>query len=107
MNNNQRLLFAGATIFSVVLLLIQGPIPQDPAYHDFADQRTIFGVPNFWNVVSNLPMLFLGLYGFQMVLRRFQNRPDFSAKWMPVLLTFGIFITSFGSGYYHFAPDNE
>ena len=33
------------------------PIPQDQSYHQFADQRAIFGIPNFWNVVSNLPFL--------------------------------------------------
>lgn len=31
------------------------PIPQPQSYHSFADQRSILGVPNFWNVVSNLP----------------------------------------------------
>ena len=31
------------------------PIPQDQAYHQFADHRTLLGIPNFWNVVSNVP----------------------------------------------------
>ena len=38
-------------------------IGQDPAYHMFADRRTLAGVPHFWNVVSNLPFLFVGAYG--------------------------------------------
>jgi hypothetical protein len=28
------------------------PIAQDQSYHDFADQRTILGIPHFWHVVS-------------------------------------------------------
>jgi hypothetical protein len=36
-------------------LFFAPPIPQDNAYHLFVDNRTIAGVPNFWNVVSNLP----------------------------------------------------
>lgn len=39
------------------------PIGQDPLYHNFSDGRTIYGVPNFWNVISNLPFLLVALYG--------------------------------------------
>ena len=58
-----RLLLAVVTLVTVVALLRHGPIPQDPAYHAFADTRRIAGIPNFWNVVSNLPFLLAGLYG--------------------------------------------
>src|SRR5215471_16952683 len=33
-----------------------------PNYFDFADQRSLFGVPNFWNVASNLPFLFVACW---------------------------------------------
>ncbi|MET0656656.1 MAG: hypothetical protein ABW110_00665, partial [Steroidobacteraceae bacterium] len=39
------------------------PIPQDPGYHLFADARQIGGIANFWNVVSNLPFLVVGIVG--------------------------------------------
>jgi hypothetical protein len=42
-------------IASLVALLPLPPLLQDQAYHQFADQRELFGIPNFWNVVSNLP----------------------------------------------------
>jgi hypothetical protein len=32
------------------------------AYHHFADNRTIFGIPNFWNVF-NVPFLLVALWG--------------------------------------------
>ena len=48
---------------AIVAALVSPRVPQDPAYHLFADQRVIWGVPNFWNVVSNLPFMAAGLYG--------------------------------------------
>ena len=32
-------------------------------YHQFADQQTLLGIPNFWNVVSNLPFILVGAMG--------------------------------------------
>jgi hypothetical protein len=46
-------------------LLLLPPISQDQNYHQFADQRTLLGVPNFWNVVSNLPFIAVGAAGLQ------------------------------------------
>jgi len=34
-------------------LLVLPPVRQDPGYHHFADARTLLGIPNFWNVISN------------------------------------------------------
>jgi hypothetical protein len=39
------------------------PIPQDEAYHNFAGQREVLGIPNFWNVISNIPVFFVVLIG--------------------------------------------
>jgi hypothetical protein len=85
---------------------MQGPIPQDPAYHNFADDRTLMGIPNFWDVMSNLPMFFIGLTGLNYSIKTLNTRGDFVAKWLPVILSFGIFGASFGSAYYHWAPEN-
>ena len=39
------------------------PIPQDPAYHRFADIAAVWrSVPNAWNVLSNLAFLLVGLW---------------------------------------------
>jgi hypothetical protein len=79
------------------------PIAQPLDYHAFVDQRTIWGVPNFWNVVSNLPFLIFGLMGVAQVLRRK------SLPLRPLYFTFfgGACLVAFGSGYYHLAPSNE
>lgn len=82
---------------SLAGLLLLPPIPQDQSYHQFADQRAIFGVPNFWNVVSNLPFLAVGAAG----LWRFRNDPA------TIVLFLGIFLTGIGSSYYHWNPNDR
>jgi hypothetical protein len=53
----------GLMAASLAILPLLPPIPQDPSYHQFADQRTLLGIPNFWNVVSNLPFVLVGAIG--------------------------------------------
>lgn len=77
-------------------LLLVSPIPQDQGYHQFADQRTLFGVPNFWNVVSNFPFIVVGTAG----LVRFHRHAA------TCILFLGIFLTGFGSSYYHWNPND-
>ncbi|MCB0521873.1 MAG: hypothetical protein KDD27_23225 [Saprospiraceae bacterium] len=93
-------------LLTVIGLSLAGPIPQDPAYHGFADQRTLLGIPNFWNVASNLPMLFIGGYLLWHSLAHWHLRPAGVPRWIPLLLGVGVFSAFFGSAYYHWAPDN-
>src|SRR5262245_44027782 len=53
----------GLMAASLAILPLLPPIPQDPNYHQFADQRSLLGIPNFWNVVSNLPFVLVGAIG--------------------------------------------
>jgi hypothetical protein len=48
-------LLIAVTAASLVALLLLPPISQYQSYHQFADQRTLLGIPNFWSVVSNIP----------------------------------------------------
>ena len=45
------------------------PFPQPQAYHYFAEQRALFGVPNFLNVVSNIPFLVVAMLGLGYLLQ--------------------------------------
>jgi hypothetical protein len=83
-----------------VLFATIGPIPQDPAYHALADNRTLFGVPNFFNVATNAAFLVIGLFGLHMAVTR--RVPGASRSW--ALFFFGILLVAFGSAYYHLAP---
>jgi hypothetical protein len=90
-----RLLIAAAALAVLAFFLFVPPITQDQAYHFFGDNRTIFGIPNFWNVVSNLPFALVGLLG----LWKLRGGAD------SVLFT-GVLLTFFGSAYYHLAPSD-
>ena len=90
------IVFSALTVASLAGLLLVPAIPQDQSYHLFADQRTIFGIPNFWNVVSNLPFLAVGAAG----LRRFPGNPA------TVVFFLGVFLTGIGSSYYHWNPND-
>src|SRR5271169_1768267 len=86
----------GLMIASLVALLPLPPLLQDQAYHQFADQRDLFGIPNFWNVVSNLPFIAVGTAG----LLRFRGDAT------TLVLFTGLFLTGFGSSYYHLNPND-
>jgi hypothetical protein len=94
--NRARLLIAAAVALIVAGFFFFVPsIAQDETYHLFADNRAILGIPNFWNVASNLPFAivgFLGLWKLRGALDR-------------VLFT-GVVLTFFGSAYYHLAPSD-
>jgi len=84
-------------VASLVALLFLSPITQDQAYHDFADQRTLLGVPNFWNVVSNIPFVVVGAAGLWRLRRNLAIH----------VLFLGILLTGFGSSYYHLDPNDR
>lgn len=90
------LIFLGLMAASLAVLLLLPRIPQDQSYHHFADQRTLLGVPHFWNVISNLPFVAVGAAG----LRRFHRDPA------TFVIFLGIFLTGFGSSYYHWNPND-
>ncbi len=76
-------------------------IPQDPAYHQFADNRTLLGIPNFWNVVTNIPFVLVGIFGFARLSRTLALRTSY------LLVCIGIILVGAGSAYYHFSPSTK
>jgi hypothetical protein len=95
------------TVLSVAGALFLPATPQPIDYHDFADQRSMFGLANFLDVASNAGFLVVGLAGLVITLRRGTEfeRP---AERLPYAVFFiGVALTAAGSGYYHLAPDNE
>ncbi len=95
-----------ALVVAAVFLFV-APIPQDPAYHAFADGRTLLGVANFWNVVSNLPFLVVGAWGVVYVMRHGHAVCLPGLELAYVVFFSGVFLTAFGSSYYHLAPAND
>lgn len=102
----KQLLFA-VTCFALVAMGFVAPIPQDLAYHHFADQRQVAFLPNFWNVVSNLGFLYvgaLGLYRLYVVQRLVIVTP---IRLLYGMFFLGVTLVAFGSGFYHLHPDNS
>ena len=93
-------------LFGVVGVLMLEPIAQDPEYHLFTDQRTVFNIPNFWNVISSLPFLVVGVLGLYSILRSHRACLIAEMKAAYILFFLGVSLVAFGSGYYHLRPDN-
>src|SRR4051812_24244098 len=79
-------------LLAVIFLLMTGPIAQDQNYHNFADQRKFLGVPNFLNVITNLPFLFVALFGLWEV----RNVKEKDLKQMIFTLFTGFILLTFG-----------
>ena len=102
-----RILLVGIVALIGAMFLLTEPVPQPPAYHQFADDRNIFGTPNFWNVATNIAFLLSGLAGLHVL--RAGEHPGVVRELLPAYRLFfaGIFLTAFGSAWYHLAPANN
>lgn len=83
---------------SVIGALFVPRIPQDPTYHQFADDRTLLGIPNFWNVVTNIPFVLVGIFGLARLARVVALRSGY------LIICLGIVLVAVGSAYYHTVP---
>lgn len=111
---SQNLAYAHVLFLLLVALSLIGiflftpKIPQWPDYHHFADTRSFWGIPNFWNVLSNLPFILVSMLGFILLKRRwtagYLNRKEAIVFF---ILFLGVFSIGLGSSYYHWAPDNN
>jgi len=94
--NRPLIIFLGLMVASLAALPLLPPIPQDQDYHNFADVRAWLGIPNVWNVISNLPFIAAGAVGLA------RCREDAAT----IVIFIGIFLTGFGSSYYHWSPND-
>jgi len=95
------------TVLALAAAFLIPPMDQPLAYHDFADDRSAFGIPNILNVASNIGFLIVGAVGLVVTLgprARFQFSIE---RWPYVIFFVGVLSTAAGSAYYHLAPGNE
>lgn len=109
--HTRLLLIGGVMIAFIVAVCTLPPISQNPSYHLMADQRTLLGVTNFWNVLSNLPFLLVGAFGLRFALKQVGCRRDGAfvhprEAWPYVAFFAGVLLTGVGSVCYHLAPTN-
>ncbi|KAL0801516.1 hypothetical protein Bca101_056692 [Brassica carinata] len=108
--------WGAAIVIFLVLMIVTPTISQSQAYHDFADQRSFFGIPNALNVVSNFPFLIIGLLCLVLCYYpdyfRFRHvtisspHPRVREKVGWTCFFVGVTAVAFGSSYYHLHPDD-
>ena len=101
------LLLLAVVVLITIIALFLPPIPQPLAYHNFADHRGWLGIPNFGDVVSNLPFALVGICGLIFLIQ--PNSATFSdqrERWLYLVMFAALILTAFGSAYYHLAPGN-
>ena len=102
------LILAAVVVAATTLIFARPPIPQSLDYHNFADQRSFVGIPNFLDVISNLPFLIVGIWGL-LVVTSPKHAGSFmtsAERWPYVVFFLGVALTCFGSSYYHLHPTN-
>ncbi|KEH20750.1 uncharacterized protein [Medicago truncatula] len=83
-------------------------IPQPQMYHDFADKRQFFGIPNALNVISNLPFMVIGLIGLMLCHRsNYFNLSSQGELWGWTCFYVAVTSVGFGSAYYHLGPNDN
>ena len=100
------LLPAAVAALIAAIAALRPPIPQPLSYHNFADQRAWLGVPNFGDVVSNIPFAVVGVWGLLVVYTSKAKFADLRERWPYAIMFVGLILTAIGSAYYHLAPDN-
>jgi hypothetical protein len=89
-------------LYLILMILIWPFIPaEDPSgYFAFSDSREVFGIPCWWNVVSNLAILGVGLWGIINFLKN-QSPHD---RYYKLTIAVAAIWTACGSAYFHWNP---
>ena len=102
--NQKAILLVVITVLTLAGTFLLHPVAQSLAFHRFADTRALWGIPNFGNVVSNVPFLVIGTYGLLVVAR---SPVPVAIRCIYLLLFVGVVLTGLGSAHYHWHPDND
>lgn len=103
-----RLLIISLVVgISGLVTLLAPPFAQPLDYHDFADQRRILAIPNFWNVLTSLAFVLAGGLGLQALV--WQNSLTLVPALKPAYRLFfiAVALVGIGSAFYHLAPSNS
>jgi hypothetical protein len=100
-------ILVATAVAAVVWAVLTPRIPQDPRYHLFADHRTFLGVPNAFDVLSNLAFAIVGFHGLRVILSGRAVFRDPRERWPWLVLFIGVTLTCLGSAWYHLSPSNH
>lgn len=105
--SHTKFLFTVFSVFAVTALLWSKlPVVDPSEYFNFADQRTLLGVPNAFDVTTNLLFILVGAFGLQAIARN-ENLNNTFYFYVGLWLSLSIFFTGIGSAYFHWSPQPE
>jgi hypothetical protein len=99
-------LLLAACLLLLALAAFGPAVAQPPHAHDFADARTLWGIPHCLDVLSNLPFALAGALGLVVLVRVPAAALAPAQRACARLFFIGLVATSFGSSWYHLAPDD-
>ncbi|MEP7296595.1 MAG: hypothetical protein ABI702_10410, partial [Burkholderiales bacterium] len=105
MNTRRHVVARFAALLAIVgtAFFVWGPLPIDHGAHQYADTRTWLGVPSAANVLSNLPVFWLAVWGW--CATRTSRWPDtLRLPWQAFHLC--VMAAALSAGMYHAAPSN-
>jgi hypothetical protein len=97
-----------ALVMASAAMLIS-PIAQPQAFHNFAEQRVLLGIPHFGDVVTNIAYLIVAIAGLAFLAsdggrRKFAGFTE-RLPWIAFFVAVGA--VGIGSAYYHADPTNQ
>lgn len=103
--NKNKLVFYTLLVLSVIALYCLSPITQNPAYHHFADQRILCGVPHLGDVLSNLSFILVGIL---LYFKSKEKTPQYEfQQFLFLFFCLSAISLGFGSAYYHWNPNDK
>lgn len=105
-----KVLVISLVSLTIICFVFTDPIGQEIHYHEFSNDFRLWGIPNFWNVISNVPFLIIGTLGLvwwsNLISFSRKNNLEFSKKWfrLETLVFAGLIFIGLGSSYYHLNP---
>jgi hypothetical protein len=102
----RRLAVLGSAAVAALAVAALPPLPQDPAYHAFADARAWAGVPHAANVLSSGLFVLAGAAGLLAAGSRRTRFLDARERAVWIAFFACVALVGPGSGWYHLAPSN-
>jgi Ceramidase len=99
--SRREIILAAIALLVLALPFLLPQVPQSQSYHRFADTRTLFGVANAMDTLSNLGFIIAGVIGIVLVWLRRLPAPTTALGAMSLLTFAGLIATGIGSAWYH------
>jgi len=101
-----RLTAIAMLVAGLAALALLPPLPSPKRFESFADTRTLLGIANCLNVVSNAAFLLVGVWGLHTAWRRPKAFIEARERLPCLVLFLSVILVSAGSAYYHLDPDD-